>query len=166
MVADTFHVDSMPQLGFFPLYWQSMLVRNYAMTFDHNVPLTMIKSWEDRMGPSSILSGTKLSRWLTLEEKWSLMDAWKIGPWQAHPSFPYHSLQYMQTTSCLNRVYFLHNANWVPWSLQMEIITGESLSDHSLAVMQIWYLALSLALMSKMSSQRGEIKSWSQRTNN
>ena len=82
------------------------------------------------MGPSSILFGTELARWKALEAKWSLVDAWQVGPWQVEPRFTYHSLQYAQTASRPDWLYFSHNADWVSCSLRMEIFTGESLSNN------------------------------------
>ena len=58
------------------------------------------------------------------------MDTWKLGPWKDEPGFTYHSLQHAHIAARLDRVYFSHNVDWVPNSLQMEIDIRESLSDH------------------------------------
>ena len=105
---------------------QEQFPREWILVGDFN----MVQSQHDRTQPSVILSGTELERFKALEEKWALVDAWQVGPWQAEQGFTYHSLQYTQTASRLDRLYFSHNADWVPGSLRMEILTGESLSDH------------------------------------
>ena len=83
------------------------------------------------MGPFAILSGAELVKWKSLEEKWSLVDAWKIEHWRDELGFTYHSLEHTQTTLHLDRVYLLHNVDWVPCSLKMEILTRGSLFAHS-----------------------------------
>ena len=65
-----------------------------------------------------------------LEEKWALVDTWKLGPWKDEPGHTYHNLQYANTTPRLDRFFFSHNAEWVPNSLHLEILIGESLLDH------------------------------------
>ena len=82
--------------------WQDLSQEQFTGEWILVGDLNMVKSQHDRIGPSSILFETELPRWRTLEEKWSLVNAWQIGPWQAEPRFIYHSLQYAQTASQLD----------------------------------------------------------------
>ena len=52
----------------------------------------MVQSRQDKTGPSSILAGGERNKWSTLEDKWSLVDAWKLGPWKDDTGFAFHSL--------------------------------------------------------------------------
>ena len=72
--------------------WQDLSQESFPGEWILVGDFNMVQSRQDRTGPLAILFGKELARWKALEEKWSLVDAWQVGPWQAELGFMYHSL--------------------------------------------------------------------------
>ena len=72
--------------------WQDISLSSFEGEWCLLGDFNIVQSHQDCIGPFAILLGTELTKWNILEEKWCLVDAWKMGPWKDEPDNTYHSL--------------------------------------------------------------------------
>lgn len=81
----------------------------------------MVEEHRDRKGGSVVLMGAEKSQWDQLKVHKGLVDGWKLGDWFSDPWHTYFSVQYQDSFSRLDRVYFGLDAQWISHTLKVGV---------------------------------------------
>ena len=90
----------------------------------------MVEEQRDCRRASTILFGSKKSKWKTLVIKWALKDLGEAVSRGNDPKFTYASLQYVGSAARLDRCYCSHEADWVPNLVSVSVDKDQALLDH------------------------------------
>ncbi|KAL3693863.1 hypothetical protein R1sor_007514 [Riccia sorocarpa] len=91
----------------------------------------MVEHVEDSRGPSAVLKGDELQRWMELSCEWDLFDCWLNSAERTDPWYTRHAVRGGRIEQArLDRVYLSRNGAWVNHVQKVDHFGGKTLSDH------------------------------------